>query len=658
MAYVSDYERTLAANPKDLPKGLDAVAHSVAGTWERRKLPLKKLRIEAEAIQDLAAGWRDSKDGVLAAAMRELAAVFARQSRDLGALEHKALGMVVEAARRKLGLSAHTEQIMGALAIRRGYLAEMATGEGKTLAIALAAAPNGWTGLPCHVITANDYLAKRDAKSLGAFYRFCGVAVSSVTGDLSQEERRANYEAGVVYTTAKDVVADYLRDRLRLGTLAEPGRRLIRAMLQPRRTISQHIVMRGLHTAIVDEADHAMIDEAVTPLIISRQVPNEPLVHASTKAHAIAGRLRKDEDYRANVRYREIEFMDGAEDKIAEAAERLPGIWQGRQRRIDLVRQALQAREFFHRDQQYVISDGKLIIVDESTGRLMPQRTWSEGLHQAIEAKEGLEISSPAETMARLSFQRFFRLFHNLSGLTGTAAEAGSEFWHIYRLPVIQIPHHRPCIRKVMPEQIHATTDGKWRGVIDEILKRHAKGQPVLVGTRNVEASEHLSKLLKREHVTFSVLNATRHEQEAAIIARAGEHRKITIATNMAGRGTDIRLGPGVVGLGGLHVIATERHESRRVDRQLFGRAARQGDPGSVQAFCSLEDHLLCRHVPKAVRLRVQRLLKAGLPSAGGMAAAITRFAQKSSQRFSYQQRRNVLRSDLRLDESLGFTEQ
>lgn len=657
MAYVSDYARTCAADPKELPKGLDAVAHSFAGMWQRKSLSLVALRREAEAIQELAEGWRDRKDGDLAAAMRELAVVFARRADEAVESEHRALGMVVEAARRKLGLSAHTEQIMGALAIRRGFLAEMATGEGKTLAIALAAAPTGWSGLPCHVITANDYLAKRDAKSLGSFYRFCDVEVASVTGDLSPEERRTNYEAGVVYTTAKDIVADYLRDRLRLGTLVEPGRRLIRTVLQPRRSIAQHIVMRGLHTAIVDEADHAMIDEAVTPLIISRQVPNEPLVQASTSAHAIASRLLRGEDYLANERYREIELLDGAEDKIAAASERLPGIWQGRQRRIDLVRQALQAREFFHRDQQFVISDGKLVIVDESTGRLMPQRTWSEGLHQAIEAKEGMEVSSPAETMARLSFQRFFRLFHSLSGLTGTAAEAGAEFWHIYRLPVVQIPHHRPCIRKVMPEQIHATADEKWQAVIREILERHAKGQPVLVGTRNVEASEHLSGLLAKEHVTFSVLNATRHEQEAAIIARAGEHRKITIATNMAGRGTDIRLGPGVVDLGGLHVIATERHESRRVDRQLFGRAARQGDPGSVQAFCSLEDHLLCRHAPQILRRRVKGMLGAAAPASRRLAATIARFAQKSAERFAYQQRRNVLRSDMKLDESLGFTE-
>lgn len=655
MPDIADYERTRAASPDQLPHGLDAVAHSLAGTF-RHRLSLQTLRAEAEEIQGLAVLWRDVKDGKLAEEMRSFRTIFRRRGRDCEELESKAMALCVEAARRKMGLWAHPEQIMGALAIRRGFLAEMATGEGKTLTIALAAVASGWTRRPVHILTANDYLAGRDAKSLGPYYRFCGVSVAHVNGEMAPEERREAYDASVIYTTSKEIVADFLRDRLRLSTLVEPGRRMIRTLLQPKRPVADQIVMRGLHTAIIDEADHAMIDEAVTPLIISRQVPNAPLVEASRTAWEIAQDLVAGEDYRVDLRFKEVELQSSGKEKIASVVHRLPGVWQGRARGNDLVSQALQAREFFHLEQQYVIVDGKLVIVDESTGRLMPQRTWSEGLHQAIEAKEGLEISSPAETLARLSFQRFFRLFYQLSGLTGTASEAATEFWHIYKLPMVHIPYHRPCIRQELPDHIVATTEAKWQAVTEEILARHARHQPILVGTRSVETSEHLARLLAKESVNFSVLNASRHSEEAAIIARAGERGKITIATNMAGRGTDIRLGSGVADLGGLHVVATERHESRRVDRQLFGRSARQGDAGSSQAFVSMEDELLKRHLPEAVRSRVQRILARDVPGASILAASALRFAQKSAERMAFQQRRSVLRNDTKLDESLGFT--
>lgn len=654
MPDVAHIERTRAATPDKLPKGLDALAHSLVGKFGG--VSLRSLRREAEEIQADSNKWREAKDGTLAEEMRRLRAIFRRRGRESTQLEGSALALCVEAARRKIGLSAHTEQIMGALAIRKGLLAEMATGEGKTLTIALAAVAPGWSGRPVHVITANDYLAGRDAKSFKSYYQLCGIEVGHVSGEMPPADRRERYEAEVVYTTAKELVADFLRDRLQLGTLVEPGRRLIRTMLQPGRALSQRIVMRGLHTAIVDEADHAMIDEAVTPLIISRQVPNAPLVEASRTAYEIAAQFVPGDHYRIDRRYKEVELTKAAKEKIAAAVSGLPGIWQGQARGNDLVRQALQAREFFHRDEQYVISDGKLIIVDESTGRLMPQRTWSEGLHQAIEAKEGLEISSPAETLSRLSFQRFFRLFYHLSGLTGTATEAAKEFWHIYQLPVVSIPHHRPCIRREPLDRIFATADAKWSAVTEEIVTRHARGQPVLVGTRSVEASEHLAGLLRARGLNFSVLNATRHAEEGAIVARAGHRGKITIATNMAGRGTDIRLGAGVADLGGLHVLATERHESRRIDRQLAGRSARQGDPGSAQSFVSLEDDLVRRHLPGAIRQRVRGLLAAGLPGANKLGAAAVRFAQKSSQRLAFQQRRSVLRNDSKLDESLGFT--
>jgi len=655
MPDLADHQRTRAAVPPKLPQGLDAVANSIVG-GVRRSVSLSGLRAEAEEVGLRAEAWRDSKDGHLAEEIRRLRAEFRRRAETTREARHEALALCFEIARRRLGLTPHPEQVMGAIAIGRGFLIEMATGEGKTLTIALAAVASGWTRRPVHILTANDYLAERDAKALAKYYKACGVSVAHVIGGMPPEERRQGYEADIVYTTAKEIVADFLRDRLRLGVLSDPGRRLVRAVIQPRRVLARQIVMRGLHTAIVDEADHAMIDEAVTPLVISRQTPNPVLVEASRVACRLAGGLSAGEDYTVDRRYKEVQLTRGASERVAGELRSLPGIWQGRRRGLDLVRQALQAREFFHEGEQFVVVDGKVVIVDESTGRMMPQRSWSEGLHQAVEAKEGLEVTAPAETLARLSFQRFFRLFFQLSGLTGTAHEAAGEFWQIYRLPVLRIPHHRPCIREHLPDRVFADEASKWAAVTREILRRHATGQPVLVGTRSVEASEKLAGLLEAERVVFRVLNATRDAEEAAIVRHAGEEGKITIATNMAGRGTDIRLGPGVAARGGLHVIATERHESRRVDRQLFGRSGRQGDPGSAQAFVSFEDELLRRHLRQPMRQQVRRMLSAGVPGSTVLAASTLRFAQKSSERMAYQQRRAVLRNDTKLDESLGFT--
>ena len=655
MPDVSHHQRTQAAQPVKLPQGLDAVAHSVAGAFGSR-VSLRALRDEAMRIRSQAEEFRDLRDSVVAERMITLREVFRRRGSNAKAGESEALALTVEAARRKTGLEAHLEQIMGALAIHRQALVEMATGEGKTLTIALAAVSLGWSRRPTHIITANDYLAARDAKNLNKFYEFCGVSVAHVTGGMVSEERQASYKASVVYTTAKEVAADFLRDRLTLGVLADSGRRIIRQLLQRRGSPADRIVQRGLHTAIVDEADHAMIDEAVTPLIISRQVPNDSLIEAARTAHQLVAGLRDRKHYKIDALHKEIELTRTGKDYVIPRIARLPGIWQGQQRGQDLVLQALQAREFFRAGQQYVLSEGKIVIVDESTGRLMPQRTWSDGLHQAIEAKEGIEVSSPSATMARQSFQRFFRLYRHLAGLTGTGREAASEFWHIYNLPMVCIPHHRKCERRELPDRIFATEKMKWDAVARDIVDRHKRRQPILVGTRSVESSEHIAGLLAGHRIHFSILNAKRDAEEAGIVARAGQEGKVTIATNMAGRGTDIVLGKGMSALGGLHVIATERHESRRVDRQLFGRAARQGDPGSAQAFVSLDDELMRRHLPESVRRGIQSLIAANPASASLVGSAAVRFAQRSSERMAYQQRRSVLRNDTKLDESLGFT--
>jgi preprotein translocase subunit SecA len=438
-----------------------------------------------------------------------------------------------------------------------------------------------------------------------SFYDACGLTVGAVTAEMAQVERRTNYDKGVVYTTSKELTADFLRDRLTLGPIQNPSRRLIRGFLYPQIRANEGMVMRGLHTAIVDEADSVLIDEAVTPLIISRPQENRPFVDVCIAAGSMADQLVPVKDYTCNMRYKDIRLTREGEKKLETLAGDLKGLWQSKDRREELMIQALTAREFYRRDKQYVIQDGRVVIVDEFTGRLMPNRTWRQGFHQAVEAKEGLEVTNPSETLSRLSFQQFFRLFGKMSGMTGTGLESSREFWQIYGLAVMTIPTNRPCIREQYPSLIFATSDERWNAVVDEVQELHRVGRPVLVGTRNVATSEKIAGLLAEKGLAFSLLNAVHHQEEAGIVRSAGQESRITIATNMAGRGTDIKLGDGVAELGGLHVIATEGHESARIDRQLFGRSARQGDPGSSRAFMSLEDELIVRFVPAPVRNRL-----------------------------------------------------
>jgi len=645
----TDYRRTAHRVPDRPLRGLDAAVNWCVGKYQRRGGRLKELLDSADRIDSLAADFADLRDHDLQERLSGFREHFRREPQPREEVLLKALAGIREAAHRCVGLRAFPVQLAGALALHRGWLAEMATGEGKTLTAGLAAVLAGWTKRPTHIVTVNDYLAQRDADWLRPLYTFCGVRAGCVTAALDAAARAREYDRDVTYTTSKELLADFLRDRLRLGSLRDPGRRLIRRLLQPRTGAADGLVLRGLHTAIVDEADSVLIDEAVTPLIISAARKNEMLRDAGRIAAQIADELQPQADYRINLRYREVELTEAGRRRLGERCGALPGLWRGTDRRAELVRTALTAREFFHRDKQYIVADGKVIIVDEFTGRPMPQRTWREGLHQAIEAKEGVELSDPTETVARMSFQRFFRCFHRLAGMTGTAWEAASELWQIYGLPVVRIPTNRPCVRQHWPDRFFREESAKWTAVEEEIERLHRTGRPLLVGTRSVAASEQLARRLGARGLDVHVLNATRLPEEAAIVALAGERARITIATNMAGRGTDIRLGAGVAEAGGLHVIATERHESGRVDRQLFGRAARQGDSGSAQAFVSAEDELLRRHLPPAA---MKFLLSA--PNAK-LARAAFNVAQHRAQQLAWKQRHNVLRSDTWLDEALSF---
>lgn len=648
-----DYHRLEFRPPPRPFHGLDAVVNGFIGSYQRRAKVLESLRQDAAVVDAQAKQWKDLGDHELQVRLLEFRAAFRRGGKAAGELVLPSLAAIREAAERRLGLRPFPVQIMGALALHRGFLAEMATGEGKTLTASLAAILAGWTGRPCHVVTVNDYLVQRDAEWLEPLYHFCGVRVGFVAFWMGQPERAKSYGCDITYVTSKELLADFLRDRLLVGKMANPTRRLIRRMLAP--PAAEGLVMRGLHTAIVDEADSVLIDEAITPLIIAASHKNETLCEAAKLAHEIVEDLQPGADYRSNARYREIDLTDEGFGKMVQRAARLPGLWQGHDRRLELVVQALVAREFFLRDKQYIVEGDKVVIVDEFTGRPMPQRTWREGMHQAIEAKEGLPISDPTETVARLSFQRFFRCFQKLSGMTGTARETAGEFWQVYGLPVISIPPNRPCIREQWPDRIFLDEETKWRAVADEITRLHATGRPLLVGTRSVFASERLALALRERGMDAKVLNATRLADESAIVAMAGERGRITIATNMAGRGTDIKLEQGVAALGGLHVIATERHESGRVDRQLFGRAGRQGDPGSAQAFVSSDDELIRRHLPAPARRVLDGALRRNLPARERISKAAFRLAQQRAQKLAYRQRQEILNADLMLDEALSF---
>lgn len=655
MTPTQEYRRIRHQPPAKLHKGLDARVNSMIGVYHRRGSVLAELEKEAERIEAQALRWSDLSDHLLRQRMLDLRLRFRRGGRQQDDLLTEALAAIREVSDRQVGLRPYPVQLVGALALHRGLLAEMATGEGKTLTAGLAAVLAGWTKRPCHVITVNDYLVRRDEEWLKPLYQFCGVSVGYVTAGMKPPERKREYAADVTYTTSKEVLADFLRDRLQLGGMVDPTRRLIRAMLAPRAAGRDSLVMRGLDTAIVDEADSILIDEAVTPLIISAPHKNEHLREASLIATKIISELDPEQDYEVDYRYREVNLTPRGVERLRESCAPYTGLWRGSDRRVDLIRQALTAREFFLQGKQYVIDNGKVVIVDEFTGRPMPQRSWRQGLHQAVEAKEGLEVSDPTETIARLSFQRFFRLYRRLSGMTGTAREASEEFWQIYKLAVVRIPTNRPCIRAQWPERVFATEAGKYEAIASEVERLHNEGRPVLVGTRNVAASERLAALLEARALPYRLLNAVRHQEEANIVALAGQKYQITIATNMAGRGTDITLGSGVPEIGGLHVIATERHESGRVDRQLFGRSARQGDPGSAQAFVSVEDELLRRHLHPAILRQVQAAVRANLPAREKIAGAGFRLAQRNAQKAAYKQRSGVLRMDDWLDQALSF---
>ena len=642
----------LAVKPP--PRGMDRAWLQAAGQLGRlRRSPSQFLR-QADAIVAHEPVYRQLSDRHLRDQADGLRQRF-RLGRDRPADRRRGLAILGEVAARTVGMRPYREQIAGALALDAGCIAEMATGEGKTLVAALPAVLAGWRGRGCHVITANDYLAGRDADLMKAIYRFCGLTVGCIAPDMAPADRRRAYRAHVTYGTNKEVAADFLRDRLTVaGDQRLPALLLDRLVGHGEGRIGR-LVQRGLETAIVDEADSVFIDDASTPLLISGDGPNQIQTQVFEEAARLAAALDPSADYRVVRDRTGVDLTAQGRMHLAHLAAPLGGFWSGARRREELVVQALVAKTIYLRDKHYVIEDGQVVIVDAFTGRLMPDRTWRNGLHQAIEAKEGVTINLPKETHARISFQRFFRLYRKLAGMSGTVAESRTELWSIYNLPVIRIPTHRPCRREVRPDRIFTTAEAKWDAVVRDVDRLQATGRPILIGTGSVNESRQLSERLTSRGIAHQLLNAVRHASEARIIAAAGQQGTITVATNMAGRGTDIKLGPGVAARGGLHVIATERFSARRIDRQLAGRCSRQGDPGSTQAFISLDDELVHPYGTLAASL-VRRLPGRGRGeiSTGLWRRRIQR-AQRRAERAAFRMRRAVLTADDWLDQQLGF---
>lgn len=508
-----------------------------------------------------------------------------------------------EAGTRVLGLRHHDTQLMAGWWLLQGSLVEMATGEGKTFATTLPALTAALAGLPVHVITVNDYLASRDAATLAPLYQFFGLKVNAVVNGLTPDARRIAYAGDVTYASNKELAFDYLRDRSSLGDRASRLHLAVES-LRDQPAINPSIVLRGLVFGIVDEADSVFIDEARTPLILSR-ASAPPMAVASTEAAMrIAAELQATSDFLLEPAQRRIRITEAGYEAIAELATIENGAAFASERELnEAVERALAALHLYARDQQYVVVDGKVQIVDEATGRAMPDRSWERGLHQMIETKEGLAVTGSRETLARITYQRLFRRYLRLAGMSGTAAEVAVEIGLTYGLPVVRVPLHRPSRHRMNAARCFVDESAKWQAVVAAVERVALQDRrPVLVGTRTVKASETISELLSARGIEHTVLNAKQDRDEAETIGRAGELGRVTVATNMAGRGTDIALSPGVAGRGGLHVIVTEYHESPRIDRQLFGRSARQGEPGSGEAIIALDDELFATHVPRLAR--------------------------------------------------------
>lgn len=627
---------------------------SMLARWVRPRP--KKFGWVIERVRKLEPQVRNLSDDEITGVARSLGQKMRRQGHTDDLVAHS-FSLIREVARRKLGTPHFDVQLIGGLVLLKGMVAEMETGEGKTLTATLAAGTAALAGISTHVVTVNDYLASRDAEWMRPIYEGLGLTVGTIVSGMQPADRRAAYACDVTYCTNKEIAFDYLRDRIVLWD--RPGQvRLQFEQLLGGDSRMNKLVLRGLHYAIVDEADSILIDEARTPLIISAETGDKTEEEVCGEALAVAKTLVENDDFRLSLSERTIEMTNSGKARIEDDFPWPRGrLCTNAAQREELVRQSLVALFLFARDKQYLIKDGKVQIIDEYTGRLMPDRSWERGLHQLIEIKEGVEVTTRKETKAKISYQRFFSRYLRISGMTGTAREVAGELQFTYGLRVVTIPTNRPMRRKHLSDKVYATAEQKWAAVVKNISELHRKNQPVLVGTRSVAASEHLSELLTEAGLPHRVLNARQDKEEADIISKAGAHKSITVATNMAGRGTDIRLAEGVAAMGGLRVIATERHEAGRIDRQLFGRCGRQGDPGLCEAYISLEDELATVHIGKKVRWLAALSLRGGFRWVGRfIGEALIIRAQGSAERLHSRIRRQVMKMDEQTGTALAFS--
>ena len=592
---------------------------------ENDKKELKRLSGIADKVEEYSSDMEKLSDGQLRGKTEEFRGRY-QAGETLDDLLPEAFAVVREAAKRVLGLYPYHVQLMGGIVLHDGNIPEMKTGEGKTLTATMPVYLNALTGEGVHVVTVNEYLATRDSTEMGELYNFLGLSVGLNINSKTSEEKREAYNCDITYSTNNELGFDYLRDNMVV--------------------YQSQMVQRPLNYAIVDEVDSILIDEARTPLIISGAAEKSTALY--TRTDNFVKRLKEDEDFKIDIQSKTI----GLTEQGIEKAEENFGL----ENLYDLdntalthhLDQALRANFIMIRDIDYVVQEGKVLIVDQFTGRIMDGRRYSDGLHQAIEAKEAVEIEDETKTMATITFQNYFRMYKKLAGMTGTAKTEEEEFREIYNIEVIQIPTNRPIIREDHADLLYPTLESKFHAVVQDIKERHRKGQPILVGTVAVETSELLSNMLDREKVPHEVLNAKNHFKEAEIIMNAGQKGSVTIATNMAGRGTDIKLGLGVVELGGLAVIGTERHESRRIDNQLRGRSGRQGDPGVSQFYLSLEDDLMKRFGSERIKAFLDRM-KVEDEDAVIQSKMLTRqveSAQKRVEGNNYDTRKNVLQYD------------
>ncbi len=602
---------------------LENILKKMFGTANQRTIDrMRPLVDRINSLEPEAARLEDAHLAARTAAFR----LRLEKGEPLDALLPEVFATVREASRRVLSMRHFDVQLIGGMVLHEGKIAEMRTGEGKTLVATLPIVLNALSGRGVHLVTVNDYLARRDAEWMGAVYRFLGLSVGVIVHGMDDAERQAAYRCDVTYGTNNEFGFDYLRDNMKFRV--------------------EDMVQRELHYAIVDEVDSILIDEARTPLIISG--PAEESTDKYVRINSIAGFLKKDEDYKVDEKARSVILTEDSGIPKIERLLSVDNLYEPQNIEIlHHVNQALKAHVLFHRDVDYMVKDGEVVIVDEFTGRLMPGRRWSDGLHQAVEAKEGVKVENENQTLATITFQNYFRMFEKLAGMTGTADTEAVEFKQIYKLDVVVVPTNQPMVREDLGDQIYRTEREKFNAVLEEIKVLHGEGRPVLVGTVSIEKSERVSGLLNRHGIPHNVLNAKHHEKEAQIIAEAGQPAKVTIATNMAGRGVDIKLGPGVVEKGGLHIIGTERHESRRVDNQLRGRAGRQGDPGSSRFYLSLEDDLLRIFGSDRISPIMEKLgMEEGEPIEHGLINKAVENAQKKVEAHNFDIRKHLLEYD------------